>query len=186
MAKLGVVLFLAERHPAHEHQQGRHKRRTHARHRYAQRSCLPPRRIRPCACQAHAHRARVPGQHAARHDRDATPQRHLAEVVRMSALRPQPPCQKLLAVLLLALLLRPLVLLAVGQDLEAEAAGEKGEAERIGEDDGARECGEDGRGDGVDGENGEQANADPSCLEEEGGEESRGGVADGGEAGVGA
>jgi hypothetical protein len=88
---------------------------------------------------------------------------------------------------LVLLLLRPPTLLPIRRHLEREPAHPQRETQHVrGEDParGGRQRGEGTGGDGVDGEDGHQAEGDPEGLGEEGGCELGGAVADGVEAGV--
>lgn len=174
------ILALTHRHPTNLEQQEAHKSRTNTaqprRHHLAQQ---PPTR------QPHAHLSRSTHQDSSRQGRDAGPQCRLAKVIRMPALTPQSPGQKVLLVLLLLLLLHPRVLLPVGDHFEGQAAHVEQDTDEVGDADSGGQGGEEGDGEGIDGQNGHEAEGDPGCLGEEGAEEFGRGLSDVVEAGVG-
>lgn len=96
----------------------------------------------------------------------------------MPALAPQSVRQKLLVVHLCVLLLGPLAFLRIGSGFEYDAARVQREAEDIREGDAGGERGEEGRGEGVESQDGEEAEGDPGRLSHEGAEEGGWGGAD--------
>jgi hypothetical protein len=111
-----VILVLAQRHAADLEQQERHKRRTsrtQARNQHFARCAAAPEPEGDLRRRAH--------KQAGRRDRDARPQRRLAEVIGVARARPQAVREEVLVVFLGLFVGDPGGLLAVGGYFEGEA-----------------------------------------------------------------